>query len=59
MTSEGEDISCVDRNLTSLGLGYLLENTDSFSGLLDQAIKVTNLFNRWLSKIVLERHTQE
>jgi hypothetical protein len=41
MTSEGGDISCVERNLTSLGLGNLSENTDSFSGLLDQLIKVT------------------
>lgn len=37
--SEG-DISCLHRNLSSLGLGCVSENTDTFSGLLDQLIKV-------------------
>jgi hypothetical protein len=40
MTSEMGDISCVKRNLVSLGLGYLSENTDSFCSLLDKLIKV-------------------
>ncbi|XP_021914315.1 uncharacterized protein LOC110827193 isoform X5 [Zootermopsis nevadensis] len=37
--SEG-DISCLHRNLSSLGLGCVSENTDTFSGLLDQLIKI-------------------
>jgi len=40
MTSEVRDTSRVNRNLESLGLGYLLENTDSFSSLLDLLMKV-------------------
>ena len=40
MTSEVRDTSRVNRNLESLGLGYLLDKTDSFSSLLDLLIKV-------------------
>lgn len=40
MTAEVRDTSRVNRNLESLGLGYLLDNTDSFSSLLDLLIEV-------------------
>jgi len=40
MTSEVRDTPRVNRNLESLGLGYLLDNTDSFSSLLDLLMKV-------------------
>jgi hypothetical protein len=40
MTTEVRDTSRVKRNLESLGLGSLLDNTDSFSSLLDLLIKV-------------------
>lgn len=40
MTSEVRDISRVNRNLESLGLRYLLDNTDPFSSLFDMLIEI-------------------